>query len=91
METCNLSLDVAVGRGLDAAVETALEIGPASRALQGHPSDIRAAAANSIREVLAQFAKGKTVPLGGVDLDRDRGRIVKRRGSQARSSQIIAR
>ncbi len=64
MEPCNLSLDVAVGRGLDAAVETALEIGPASRALQGHPSDIRAAAANSIREVLARYAQGQTVPLG---------------------------
>src|SRR6202171_1545301 len=33
MERCDLSLDVATGRGLDAALETALEIGPASRAL----------------------------------------------------------
>ena len=64
MEPCNLSLDVAVGRGLDAAVETALEIGPASRALEGHPSNIRAAAANSIREVLGPYARGQTVPLG---------------------------
>jgi SAM-dependent methyltransferase len=64
MEPCNLSLDVAVGRGLDAAVETALEIGPASRALEGQPSDLREAAANSIREVLAPFARGKTVPMG---------------------------
>jgi SAM-dependent methyltransferase len=64
MEPCNLSLDVAVGRGLDAAVETALEIGPASRALEGQPSDLREAAANSIREVLAPFALGKTVPIG---------------------------
>jgi SAM-dependent methyltransferase len=64
MEPCNLSLDVAIGRGLDAAVEAVLEIGPASRALQGQPSDLRAAAANSIREVLAPFAQGKTVPLG---------------------------
>jgi ubiquinone/menaquinone biosynthesis C-methylase UbiE len=63
MEPCNLSLDVAVGRGLDAAVESALEIGPASRALQGQPSDLRAAAAKSIREALAPFAKGNTVPL----------------------------
>jgi SAM-dependent methyltransferase len=64
MEPCNLSLDVAVGRGLDAAVEAALEIGPASRALQGQPSHIRAAAANSIREVLAPYARGQTVLLG---------------------------
>src|ERR1700692_4355677 len=63
MEPYNLSLDVAVGRGLDAAVESALEIGPASRALQGQPSDLRAAAAKSIREALAPFVKGNTVPL----------------------------
>jgi SAM-dependent methyltransferase len=63
MEPCNLSLDVAVGRGLDAAVETALEIGPASRALEGQPPEVRAAAANSIREALAPFASGKAVPL----------------------------
>ena len=33
MEPCDLSLDVAIGRGLDAAVQGALEIGPAARAL----------------------------------------------------------
>jgi hypothetical protein len=63
MERCDLSLDVATGRGLDAALETALEIGPASRALEGQPPDLRAAAANSIREALTPFAKGQTVPL----------------------------
>jgi SAM-dependent methyltransferase len=63
MEPHNLTLDVAIGRGLDAAVQGALEIGPASRALEGHPADVRAAAMNSIREVLATFAKGETVPL----------------------------
>jgi SAM-dependent methyltransferase len=63
MEPCNLSLDVAVGRGLDAAVESALEIGPASRALEGQPSDLRVAATLSIREALAPFARGNTVPL----------------------------
>src|SRR6266404_4659982 len=63
MERCDLSLDVAVGRGLDAAVETALEIGPASRALEGQPPEVRAAAANSIREALAPFASGNAVTL----------------------------
>jgi hypothetical protein len=63
MERCDLSLDVATGRGLDAAVETALEIGPASRALEGQPPALRAAAANSIRQALTAFAKGPTVPL----------------------------
>jgi SAM-dependent methyltransferase len=63
MEPCNFALDVAIGRGLDAAVQGALEIGPASRALEGHPESVRAAATNSIRETLATFAKGETVPL----------------------------
>jgi len=63
MEPCNLSLDTSVGRGLDAAVETALEIGPASRALDGQPPDVVAAARNSIREALAPFASGQSVPL----------------------------
>jgi hypothetical protein len=64
MEPCNLSLDIAVGHGLDAAVEGALEIGPAARALEGQPPDVRAAAANSIREALAPFAREQAVLLG---------------------------
>src|ERR1700676_1880155 len=63
MEPCNLSLDLAVGRGLDAAVEGALEIGPAARALAEQPPDVRAAAANSIREALATFVSGQKVLL----------------------------
>ena len=63
MEPCNLALDVALGRGLEVAVQSAFEIGPASRALEGHPPETRAAATNSVREVLATFAKGDTVPL----------------------------
>ena len=63
MEPCNLALDVAIGRGLDAAVQGVLEIGPASRALEGHPAEVRAAAVTSIREALAPFASGEAVPL----------------------------
>ena len=63
MEPCNLSLDIAVGRGLDAAVTSALEIGPAARALAEQPPDVVAAAANSIREALMPFARGQSVPL----------------------------
>ena len=63
MEPCNLSLDIAVGHGLDAAVEGALEIGPAARALEEQPPDVRAAAANSIREALAPFAREQAVLL----------------------------
>ena len=64
MEPCPLSLDIAIGGGLDAAVQGALEIGPASRALEGHPERAFARLrTNSIRETLATFAKGETVPL----------------------------
>jgi SAM-dependent methyltransferase len=63
MEPCDFALDVAIGRGLDAAVQGALEIGPASRALDGQPDDVRAAATNSIRDALTPFARGQTVPL----------------------------
>ena len=41
MEPCNLALDIAIGHGLDAAVQSALEIGPANRALEGQPPEIR--------------------------------------------------
>jgi hypothetical protein len=65
MESCDLSLDIAIGRGLDGAVEGALEIGPASRALEGAPREVRAAAKDSIRDVLAPFVRGESVPLAG--------------------------
>jgi SAM-dependent methyltransferase len=63
MEPCPLSLDIAIGRGLEAAVQSALEIGPANRALEGQPAELRAAAIHSIRETLAPFVKGDAVPL----------------------------
>jgi SAM-dependent methyltransferase len=65
MEPCDLSLDIAVGRGLDAAVEGALEIGPSARALAGQPPDVIAAATRSIREAFAPLVRGRSVPLGG--------------------------
>ena|ERR1700722_6642270 len=63
MEPCNLALDVAVGRGLDAAVKGALEIGPAARALTDQPPELVTAATQSIREALTPLVKGQTVPL----------------------------
>lgn len=63
MEPCNLALDVAVGRGLDAAVQGALEMGPAARALADQPPEVVAAAAQSIREALAPHVRGEMVPL----------------------------
>ncbi len=63
MEPCPLSLDAAIGGGLDGAVQGALEIGPVSRALQDQPPELRAAAAGAIREALAPFVKGNSVML----------------------------
>lgn len=65
IEPHNLAMDVAAGRGLDAAVEGALQIGPASRALQGHPAETYEAAKNSIRAALTPFVKGQSVLLPG--------------------------
>jgi SAM-dependent methyltransferase len=63
MERCNLALDPAVGRGLEAAVKSALDIGPAARALAEQPPEVVAAAAQSIREALAPHVRGQSVPL----------------------------
>jgi SAM-dependent methyltransferase len=65
MERADLSLDIATGRGLDAAVETVLAIGPASRALADQPPDKITAATQSIRTALTAHQKGDAVPLGG--------------------------
>jgi len=63
LEQSDLSVDLAIGRGLDAAVEAALHIGPASRALEGQPAELRDAAARSIRAALAPLQRGDSVPL----------------------------
>jgi ubiquinone/menaquinone biosynthesis C-methylase UbiE len=60
----NLYLDIAHGAGLEAAVQAALEIGPAHRALTDQPDSKRAAATAEIRSTLAASQVGQTVPLG---------------------------
>jgi SAM-dependent methyltransferase len=60
----DLDLDIAIGRGLDSAVEGALAIGPTSRMLDGHSEAVRAAAAADIRAALATRMVGDSVPLG---------------------------
>jgi SAM-dependent methyltransferase len=65
MQPHNLPMDIAIGGGLDAAVDGALQIGPASRALEGHPPETREAAKASIREMLTPYVKGQSVPLPG--------------------------
>jgi ubiquinone/menaquinone biosynthesis C-methylase UbiE len=63
MEPVDLALDVAIGGGLEAAVRSATEIGPAARALTDHPPETVAAAAQAIREALRPLVKGQTVLL----------------------------
>jgi ubiquinone/menaquinone biosynthesis C-methylase UbiE len=63
MEPCDLSLDTAVGRGLEAAVGAALEIGPTARALAEQPPELVAAATDSIREALKPFLRGQALLL----------------------------
>jgi len=65
MERADLSLDIATGRGLEAAIETVLTIGPTSRALENQPAEKIEATTQSIRTALAAHQKGESVPLGG--------------------------
>lgn len=60
-----LELDIALGRGLDAAVEAVLTLGPTSRMLDGQSDAVRAAAIRDIRAALAARLDGARVPLGG--------------------------
>ena len=60
----DLELDLAVGQGLENAIASALEIGPASRALQDQPETVREAAAAEIRAALEPYRRGQSVPLG---------------------------
>jgi SAM-dependent methyltransferase len=63
LEPYDLELDIAAGRGLDAAVATSLEIGATSRAIAGQPPEIRRAVAQSIRAALEPYQRGGAVPL----------------------------
>ncbi len=64
VEAEDFEIDVALGEGLDAAVESAMTLGPASRMLEDQPAPARAAAAASMRGALAAYAAGERVPLG---------------------------
>jgi ubiquinone/menaquinone biosynthesis C-methylase UbiE len=63
-EPCQLFLDLAVGRGLEAAVSGAFEIGPVSRAVEGQEPKVLNAVADSIRKALAPVEKDGSVLLG---------------------------
>jgi SAM-dependent methyltransferase len=60
----DFTLDIGVGEGLDNAISKALQIGPASRALDGQPESIKAAAEAEIRAALAPVERDGAVPLG---------------------------
>jgi hypothetical protein len=60
----DLELDIAIGRGLETAVQAAVSIGPTSRMLDGQSEAVRAAATADIRKALATHARGDSVPLG---------------------------
>lgn len=63
LEPLDLTLDLAAGGGLDAAVAAALDIGPTSRAIDDQPPSVRDAVAGSIRKLLAPHLRGASVPL----------------------------
>lgn len=56
-------MDIALGGGLEAAVESAATIGPAGAALTDQPPEIRAAAYEELRRELAPYEKDGRVPL----------------------------
>ena len=65
LEPVDLFFDLAEGHGLDRALELAIGMGPASRALDDQPAALRVAAAESIRAALAPYQHGNRVPLPG--------------------------
>ena len=64
-EPVDLLFDLALGQGLDVAVNTTLNLGPTSRALEGQPPALQAAATEAIRSALARYQVGGEVPLPG--------------------------
>jgi len=65
LEPVDLSLDLAGGAGLEAALNTAAGIGPTSRALEGQSAAAQAAAMEAIRAALATHEVRGRVPLAG--------------------------
>jgi SAM-dependent methyltransferase len=63
MTPWDFALDIGVGGGLDNALANALAIGPASRALDGQPETVRAAARAEIRAMLSEHVRDGAVPL----------------------------
>ncbi len=60
-----VTIDLANGEGIEAAVQQATASGAARRVLEGQPESVRSAAADSIRVALMQHARGDNVDLPG--------------------------
>jgi ubiquinone/menaquinone biosynthesis C-methylase UbiE len=61
MEPHGFKLDISAGEGIEAAVRSAAEIGPANLALEGQPDAVKIAAVSSIRESLQAHVKDNGV------------------------------
>lgn len=61
----DVPIDLAAGKGLEAAVHQATSIGATSRALADQPDDLRAKAIDAIRTLFTAHVKGNTVALQG--------------------------
>jgi ubiquinone/menaquinone biosynthesis C-methylase UbiE len=64
LDAVDLTLDLAIGRGLESAVASALNTGPVSRALEGQPPEALLKVRDAIRTALTSCQKGNSVPLG---------------------------
>jgi ubiquinone/menaquinone biosynthesis C-methylase UbiE len=63
LQPADLTLDLAAGHGLEAAVQQAMTIGPAAAALRDQPGVVRAVASDSIEEALQPYVQEKSVNL----------------------------
>ena len=64
-ETFDFALDIAGGRGVDAAVESAAMVGAAAGAMKDQPPDLREKARAEMRAALAEHEKDGRVELAG--------------------------
>jgi SAM-dependent methyltransferase len=65
LDKLDLDLDIAAGRGLEAAVAQSAQIGAVNSWLRGQPAEVVAAATASVREALAAHLDGASVRLPG--------------------------
>jgi SAM-dependent methyltransferase len=87
----DLDLDVAIGRGLDVAVASAMGIGPTSRILDGQSDAVRAAAAARHQESAGRARQGCERSARRGDLGGHRGQSRRMRSSSAPRARKNAR